>query len=361
MPSPGSDIIGCPFSQAGRTQVIYLPDLFASVMDMKNRVNPHYESVKVRSQSFIKKALRLPDEVANKLWAADFAYLTSTWIPDASEDRLYILQLWQLWAFMFDDQFDEGVLSSNPLQAAEEVVNCLALLDCHYPILKEEHASLAFLFQHIWLEFSKTATEYHKYRFKKAHRMYMMGLLRQVTVNTSSEANPTALSFDTYMTYRRDTIAVDPCYVLIEWAAGLVIPQEALDHRSVAACKIASVEITCLDNDIVSLQKDLDLDVRHNAIPVLCASTHCTVQQAVNKISDMLDKRYGAVIAALADPQLSSGQWGAGVDHQIHTMLELYVRQAVGSLHWSFRSGRYFGDKGEEVRATRLMHVTHKE
>jgi len=57
IPSPGPDpaALDLPSKECRRTQAIYLPDLFASVMGMRNRVNPHYESVKKRSQAFVQR------------------------------------------------------------------------------------------------------------------------------------------------------------------------------------------------------------------------------------------------------------------------------------------------------------------
>lgn len=48
----------------------------------------------------------------------------------------------------------------------------------------------------------------------------------------------------------------------------------------------------------------------------------------------MLDERYASALAAFADPQLSRKQWGEGVDEQVKIMLQLYIRLAVGTLHW---------------------------
>ncbi|KAH7037064.1 isoprenoid synthase domain-containing protein [Microdochium trichocladiopsis] len=340
---------------------IRMPDLFASVMGMENRVNPHYQRVKARSDADIKRILRLDDKVAFRNSKADFAFLTASWIPDATEDALYVIQIWQEWVFFFDDQFDEGHLSQNPLKAAEEVVEALTVLDTSYPILTEESASLAYLLQKVWLEFKKTASAEHQYRFKFYHKKYMIGLLRQVTANIS-DVDHVSRSLDSYVEYRRDTIGAEAPYVMMEYVS----------HRT---------ELTS------------DFDVKHNIVNVLCSLPASsggvsTIQQAIDKASDMLDERYATWLAAVAalpsppapgsvtddgrcytekeqqhggDGELQDKWWGPEIDAQVRTLLELYIRIPIGTLHWSFRSGRYFGDKGQEVRETRVMRLKMKQ
>lgn len=159
--------------------------------------------------------------------------------------------------------FDEGALSHDPLGAALEVVNSLAVLDESHPVLTEEDGSLAFLFQHVWLEFCKVSldvvnpstidrflwletdhtsigidchrryvsvtpsevcehetdssdTQDHKRRFKLTHRTFMIGLLRQVSASHKGGEDVRLSNYEAYLTYRRDTIGVEPSYAIIE-------------------------------------------------------------------------------------------------------------------------------------------------
>ena len=88
-----------------------------------------------------------------------------------------------------------------------------------------------------------------------------------------------------------------------------------------------------IPSDAENLFDKQDYDFTHNSVSIIAASEGCTVQQAVDRISAMLDERYATVLDAFADLQLSQNQWGEGVDEQVKTMMELYIRLAVGSLH----------------------------
>jgi hypothetical protein len=105
----------------------------------------------------------------------------------------------------------------------------------------------------------------------------------------------------------------------------------------------------------LSLQKDIKYGVEHNAVLRLVAQGY-TIQQAIDKVGEMLDERYNIWDAAVA----SLPSWGKETDEQVAKVLDLYSRTALGALHWSFHSGRYFGEKGQEVKKTREMELSMK-
>ncbi|KAJ1335800.1 cycloaraneosene synthase [Microdochium nivale] len=301
---------------------VQIPDLFALAMGGKNRVNPHYVSVKSRSHLYFKQLLQLSNKAADKTLMSDFVYLTSTWIPDATGEALYVVQLWQEWAFCFNDQFAEGHLSRDALKTFEKVVNALSVIYESYPVVETRRKPLAHMLQALWLEFKN-------YRFKLYHKSYMIGLLHQVTRNMIKDAR--AWTLNGYIEYRRDMIAVEPPPLPMDrWAYGLSLPEHIIPHPAVTLCRQVAVDISFLDNDILSLQKDLDHDVKHNTIFGLRASRGCTVQQAVNVIGRVLDEWYEVWHAAVA----AMPAWGTPeLEAQVATLLQLYLRMAIGSLY----------------------------
>lgn len=69
--------------------------------------------------------------------------------------------------------------------------------------------------------------------------------------------------------------------------------------------------------------------MQHNAITRLCMRG-LTVQEAVDQVGDMLDERYETWHVA----QKTLPSWGPEIDRQVATLLELYVRLPLGTLHW---------------------------
>ncbi|KAI4600565.1 hypothetical protein KJ359_000924 [Pestalotiopsis sp. 9143b] len=296
-------------------------------MSQENLVNPHYQSIKARSDAYVARILKLDPKTARKASAADFAFLTASWIPKATEEAVYVLQIWQEWIFLFDDQFDEGRFCKDPYGAAEEIIHTLAVFDETHPVITAEENPLRHLIQLVWTEFKKTASKDHQFRFKLATKKYMIGLLKQVQSNCQPRGHDSDI--DSYIQYRRDTIGAEAPYVIMEWAYGLTLPSYVIAHPGVVACCQAGIDITFLDNDILSLQKDLEYDVQHNAITRLCMRG-LTVQEAVDQVGDMLDERYETWHVA----QKTLPSWGPEIDRQVATLLELYVRLPLGTLHW---------------------------
>jgi alpha-muurolene/germacrene-A/gamma-muurolene synthase len=86
---------------------------------------------------------------------------------------------------------------------------------------------------------------------------------------------------------------------------------------------------------------------------VFMISDGLTLQQAVDHIGEMCKQ----TIDSFIENQKRIPSWGDSIDRDV----KLYVRGLqewiVGSLHWSFMTKRYFGDKGGTVKATRIVDL----
>ncbi|KAF7336059.1 Terpene cyclase [Mycena sanguinolenta] len=327
-----------PASQDKRTGTtlkslsVRIPNFFKDIMATECLVNPYYERVKARSDAYVARTLNLDEETARKWAKTDLAFFTATSVPAASEEAFYVFQVWEEWVFWFDDQFDEGHLSNDPLKAAEEVIDSLAIFDGDHPVITADEGNrqvtIRKMFQWVWLEFKKTASKQQQARYKLGHRNYMLGLLKQV--QWGCQGKDRDFDLDSYIQYRRDTIGAESSYVIMLWSYGLDLPDEIMRHPAVVACYTAAIDITFLDNDVLSFQKDLMYGVEgHNAVLRLMAQG-LTVQQAIDHISDMLDERYERWHTAVA----SLPSWGKDTDTQVAKLLDLYLRTALGALHW---------------------------
>lgn len=52
--------------------------------------------------------------------------------------------------------------------------------------------------------------------------------------------------------------------------------------------------------------------------------------------------------------------WGAAVDADVQVYVQGLQDWIVGNLHWSFVTERYFGKRGAEIKATRILEVLPK-
>jgi len=152
-------------------------------------------------------------------WAArnakvDLAYLASVWAPDTDEEALCIMMDWNHWVFIFDDQFDEGHLMTDPIAAQEECDRNMAIMeDGHLPIDVEDNP-IQHVFQSIWQRIKKRSSPEMQRHWKVAHRRYFDGLVQQTRLTRDGTAS--SISVKEYMDLRTLTIGAYPAIALTE-------------------------------------------------------------------------------------------------------------------------------------------------
>ncbi|KAI1080884.1 isoprenoid synthase domain-containing protein [Whalleya microplaca] len=331
------------------TSSIQLPDLFSSIMSIDPVVNPSYKKVKAEAEAWISMVFNLNEEQAQKNTEANFALMNAMWAPNAGDAALRVMIDWHHWVFAFDDQFDEGPLNSDPVKAAEEIIYTLALLDDVHPQVSPEENPLRHVFQSTWFRYREVTLQA---RYRNRIRKYCLGVLRQVGVNYHSSA----LSIEDYMNLRRHSIGTYPSFSLVEYAHGIELTQEIIDHFSIRTCEEVASDLVILVNDLLSYRKDLEQGVRHNIIILLKDQGH-TTQQAVDRVGHMLAAAYQRWYSALVELPT----WGEKTDKEVLKYIDGCRNVALGNLHWSYSSGRYLGDEGQQVRRTQILNLPPEE
>ncbi|KAH8668900.1 isoprenoid synthase domain-containing protein [Xylariales sp. PMI_506] len=334
---------------------VILPDLFTSIMSVDITVNKHYEQVKVEACDWVAKSLGYSEKQSKRNAKADFTYLVAHWSANCDAEALRTMVDWQHWAFPFDDEFDEGKFKEDMLSASEEIIHMTSLLDDAYPPLSfgSEHP-VRYGCQLNWYYIKKRASKELQHRYKEALKHYMLGILGQVN---SRCLDPKELSVDAYLKFRRGTIGANPCFSLVEYAEGIKVPQYAMDHPSIAICKEVCIDLTLIDNDILSYKKDLLLGEKLNLVNVIRAQGY-TLQEALDETGRMVNNCYVRWYKALAELPC----YGQTIDREILRYLDGIRNVALGSLIWSFRTGRYFtAEEGAALRTTGKLYLPAKE
>ncbi|KAL0940513.1 terpene synthase metal binding domain protein [Colletotrichum truncatum] len=333
---------------AANGDYVRIPDCFSSIMSVDPVMNVNWRKLKVEANDWIKEIYHLTDAQAKKHSKANFAFMNAIWVPYADEEAFRMMLDWHNWVFAFDDQFDEGHLKDDPVKAQKELDATYAILEDKNPPVQPGDNPIRHVFQTTWDRFKRNWILELQTRYKASMKGYFEGLIGQVKVQHSQKA--LSLTVDEYMDFRRATIACEPCYALVEYAHGISISQEQIDHESVQTCMRTASDLVILVNDILSYRKDLEQGVDHNLISLLKAQGH-TTQEAVDKIGDMVDECYKTWYGALVRMPV----WGEKVDKEVLRYLDGCRNVALGNLHWSYESGRYLGTEGARVRETRIM------
>lgn len=121
---------------------------------------------------------------------------------------------WNHWVFLFDDQFDEGHLSSDPVAAQEEINKTLAIMEDTEPPVQPKESPIRYVFQTTWDRLKKRATPDLQQRWKDMHRRFFDGLLNQV--RSMHEQRVLTRDVHECMEMRRGTIGAYPAIALTE-------------------------------------------------------------------------------------------------------------------------------------------------
>ncbi|KAL2786795.1 isoprenoid synthase domain-containing protein [Aspergillus keveii] len=301
-----------------KDRIVYVPDMFSSIMAVKPVVNVHYHEVKPKADSWISRVILADEKWASRNSKVDLCYLASIWAPYCDEEALRMMVDWNHWVFLFDDQFDEGHLSMDLQAAQEEIDRTMAIMsDEELPVRREDNP-IRYI------------------RWKEMHRRYFDGLITQVKV--MQDQRVFSRDVQEYMNMRRQTIGAYPAIALAEYALGTNLPNGVVDHPSLQEC--------------MHISADLKLGVDHNLITLL-QEKGLALQSAIDSISDLLNDCYKRWYSALANMPI----WGEEMDRQVLKFVDCCRNVALGNLYWSFKTGRYLGPEGESVRESRMINM----
>ncbi|KAF7588364.1 hypothetical protein BBP40_005793 [Aspergillus hancockii] len=313
--------------------------MFVLFLSEKPVNNKHYETVKLVSESGISR-------IINK---TDFSYFCSIAAPYASNSELRVVFDWGNWVFPFDDKFDSGCLKDNLIRAQQLVDSLLAGMTDDTSVSDDhEQDPLVQVHNTVWRRLAKASPVGVRRRFAKAMRDYCNGAIEQVH-SCSKGKHPTP---NEMLAFRRQSAGVSPLFALVEYAHKLNIPDSVFETRSIKEIERIRIDLVLLQNNILSYCKEEKEGVAHNMVAI-CRRAGMPAQMAFDHIGDMLLSRYHDWYLALAE--LPS--WGGGVDSEIQQYIRGVQNIVRANLHWSFRSGRYFGEKNEEVRKTGMVTV----
>ncbi|KAK4209967.1 Presilphiperfolan-8-beta-ol synthase [Rhypophila decipiens] len=342
---------------------IRIPDLFSSVMATELRVNPHYfPSIREEGYERIRRLMKKDEKWSAKNQSVELGWLCSTWASTANAEALRTLFDYNHWVFLFDDQFDEGHLKSDPDAALWETKQMTDIMDGRLRVVEEDGMNpIRYLWQTVCDRVKMVSCCAVYSRFKSLHQHYFDGLLLQV--EDTKAGHPSTRSVEEYLKFRIRTIGVFPAFPISEYAEGVDIPTHAYNHPSVQEIMRISAEMVILVNDIASFKKDKLMGVDFNIINVLQRTSakvddgnlhpkKLTMQQALDRIGEMLEDCYRRWYRALSEMPI----WGEKTDYQVLRYVDICRDVALGCLHWSFLTPRYLGEtEGQKVKRTREL------
>ncbi|KAI0536211.1 isoprenoid synthase domain-containing protein [Xylaria digitata] len=335
-----------------KPRTLYIPDLFGGVLSGDPVENPREPEIGRMSEEWTKALTKMDPKTAKILTKANFAYLISLSAPQADAEAFRMAVDWCIWAFVFDDQYDEGAMRDKTIESSHEMIYTLSLMDDTYPPVDPKKYPLRYMFQTTWRRFQQVGDApffYLQQRWKESHRKCLFAILQQVWLAQSKTGLD--VTIPDYMETRRQSIGSYCLFVVVEWAHGIKLTQDIFDHPSVATCERAAADLTWLVNDILSYKKDIGFGVEHNIICLL-KRQGCSEQEAMDRTGEVMEqcqKDWHNAVANLPS-------WGEETDKEVQRYLGACRDVARANLWWSFKSGRYLNaEEAVQARTARIL------
>jgi Terpene synthase family 2, C-terminal metal binding len=251
--------------------------------------------------------------------------------PKAGLTALEFLADWQMWLFLFDDQYcDESATGADLVQLSQVITGFLRVLDNaddHAARVDPFTISLGDLVDRLRL----MASEWQERRFISAVRGYFLAQFWEASHRATDE--PAGLA--EYVAMRRHSGAVPTCIALIDLADGLDTDPEDFCRADVRAVTDMAVNVTCWANDILSYAKESVRSLKVHSLPaVLAAELRMPVTAGIKTAAAMHDAEVARYLAAerVVRDEASPGLAG---------YLDGLRAWMAGNFYWSMETGRY--------------------
>ncbi|TBU50447.1 terpenoid synthase [Dichomitus squalens] len=317
-----------------------LPDLF-SYCQYPLRTNVHCASVARASEDWLLKDANFTAKRQAAFRRLHAGELTAMCYPNADATRLRDVADFLNFLFTLDDWSDE-FSDQDTVGLAGNVMG--AFWD---PVGFTTQKAAGKLAKSFSGRFRRTAGPGCTRRFIETMDLFF----RAVAQQARDRARGDVPSLEEYIALRMDTSGCKPCFALIEYAAGIDLPDEVMAHPAIRALEEAANSHISWSNDIFSYDVEQARGDTHNMVEVVMHRHDFSLQAAVDYVGDLTN----ASIARFESIRRSLPCWGEKIDKDVTLYVQGLQDWMVGALQWSFDSARYFGNDGAAVKQHRVV------
>ncbi|SCE00285.1 (+)-beta-caryophyllene/(+)-caryolan-1-ol synthase [Streptomyces sp. PpalLS-921] len=254
--------------------------------------------------------------------------------PQASQPHLDLFCQWLFWAFLVDDEFDDGPAGRDPGMCEEAISRLVGVLDGEKPLVPMEHA-LEGLRERTCRDRSPAWTR----QFRRDTAAWLWTYYAEAVERAAGQVPGRA----DFTRHRRDSVAMQPFLDLHEITAGIDLPESARSLPAYIALRNAVTDHSGLCNDICSFEKEAVLGYEHNAVRLIQRDRRSTLQEAVDEAGIQLARIAERV--QRAERELVEEMAAAGTEGPTRAALERCVRDYRGLVRGDFdyhaRAERY--------------------
>ncbi|KAK3393508.1 isoprenoid synthase domain-containing protein [Podospora didyma] len=265
-------------------QMLHVPNMLSLFPSWPSgRRNKNYKRLKA-SLDRISEVV-FPDEAMRmKASKSDFALFSSIWFPEADWDGLYTCALYIFWIFHCDDAMDDknGSVSEDfaascryRQQVIEYTRYCLGLDDPVSPQTSSISSSgwtppCPSLPNSVFKQFGQriqlTSSKAFREMFHRDIQLYLEHCEIEQRERMTGQIPP---DMDNYMRVRHYTSGFRTCGYLAQLATGIRLPVRIMTSPQMQTLWDEITIIMSIENDILSVRKELAGGCIHNAVPVM--------------------------------------------------------------------------------------------
>ncbi|KAF7440249.1 Alpha-muurolene synthase [Pleurotus ostreatus] len=331
-----------------------LPDL-VSHCKFPLTYHPQGDAIALESVTWLDRLCPdLSPKARKALWGLQAGELTAYCYPSCSPDRLRVVSDFMNYLFHLDN-ISDGMMTRETDVLADSVMNALWHPEEYRPTRspgKEQPAEE--------LDAGKIARDYWsrcipgaglgvQARFKESLQLFFEAVNVQARARDAGEVP----DLESYIDVRRDTSGCKPVFDLIEYAMDFELPEEVVNHPVIKALNQGTNDLVTWSNDIFSYNVEQARGDTHNMIVILMKYHGHTLQSAVDYVGELCCQ---TINNFCANRQVIPS-WGPETDRMVQEYVQGLQDWITGSLHWSFKTHRYFGTNGAEVKKTRLVEL----
>lgn len=254
--------------------------------------------------------------------------------PTASQQHLDLFCQWLFWAFLVDDEFDDGPAGRDPRMCGAAITRLVDVLDQAAPNSPMEWA----------LEDLRNRTYRDRsVAWVRQFRRDTVAWLWTYYAEAVGRAAGQVPSRAEFVKHRRDSVAMQPFLDLHEITAGIDLTDAARSLPAYVALRDAVTDHSGLCNDICSFEKEAAMGYEHNAVRLIQRDRGCTLQEAVDEAGIQLARIAERV--RRAERELAGEMDAAGMVGAQRVALERCARDYRGLVRGDFdyhaRAERY--------------------
>uniref|UniRef100_A0A8H7N068 Terpene synthase n=1 Tax=Bionectria ochroleuca TaxID=29856 RepID=A0A8H7N068_BIOOC len=334
-----------------RDQLVRVPDLERLFMKWEPCVNPNKDQVKQVVEDILAK-YTVSERVNAKLTRNMLDDYVANCYPFAGRDTLTELTYFVCWMFLVDDEIDR-VTGHNGCHENSLLTLWDDVLDLIRSNLSEgEEADIKGCGELKPMEvFSAFGKSLQRGYTKEQCSRYMTqllataeGYLAEQRFRDKSELP----DYEAYCKYRSGRCCMGQVVSLIEFANGSQLPAEIMDSPEMEKLLANTVILLWINNDIVSLRKELRDGFFENLVGISSGSA-CDLQAGLNHVVGRLEEAIqeidSAASALMASATENIGHLPKDLRRVILDHLKLYISNCKsmcrGIVSWSMKSPRY--------------------